>query len=194
MSTFNGWTIVPLPTFPPVPKSVEWEMGDTVGSARSPFSQQQQIQQWNASLLRASVSYQPMTDPQARPWLAFLAALQGVANIFQFGDPVLTGPQSPAAVAGAVSGANQTGYTLNTTSSGLTLGDWIQIGLRLYLVTSVAGGALGIWPQIRETPADGTPLVITNTQGLFRLTKNQRKISVNTARHYGITFEIEEAI
>jgi len=194
MSTFNGWTILTLPTFPPCPRSIEWQFSDTVGAARSPFSQQQQIYNWQASLLRASVSYQPMNNAQARAWLAFLASLQGISNIFQIGDPLGVAPQNSAAAAGTVTGSGQSGYTLVTSSSNLTPGDWIQVGLRLYLVTSVAGGTLGIWPQVRETPPDGTALIISNTQGLFRLTKNDRKISVNDAKVYGITFEIEEAI
>lgn len=194
MSTFNGWNIIPLPTFPVAPKSIEWQLADTVASSRSPFSLQQQIYNWNASLLKASVSYQPMYDSQARPWMAFLAACQGTASIFQFGDPMLTVPQNPAASGGSVTGSGQTGYVLQTSSSNLTPGDWIQIGLRLYMVTSAAGGTLGIWPQIRESPAGGTSVLITNTQGLFRLSKNQRGYTVNESHVYSVTFELEEAI
>lgn len=194
MPTFNGWNIVSLPAFPPAPKSIEWSLSDTVAASRSPFSLQQQVYNWQASILRASVSYQPMNNAQALPWVAFLMSLQGISNIFQFGDPLNLGPQNPAAVAGSVTGSGQTGYSLITSSSGLNPGDWIQLGLRLYMVTSVSGGTLGIWPQIRESPAGGTTLVITNTQGVFRLTKNERKYSVNDAKVFGITFEIEEAI
>ena len=60
----------------------------------------------------------------------------------------------------------------------------------------MAGGYLGIWPQIRESPASGSSLIITNTTGLFRLMKNQRKIgvSVENGRNWALDFEIEEAI
>jgi hypothetical protein len=193
MSSFNGWTIV-TPPATPVPRSIEWMLGDTVAANRSPFSQQQQIYNWGASILRASVSYPAMLKTEGQPWAAFLASLQGIANIFQFGDPLNTAPQNVGVTPGAVSGGGQVGYTLVTTSSGLAPGDWIQIGLRLYMVTASFMGTLGIWPQLRESPTDGTGLVVTNTQGLFRLTKNDRKYSVNDAKVYGITFEIEEAI
>lgn len=126
--------------------------------------------------------------------MAFLSGLQGIANIFQLGDPLQTGPQNPAASGGAVVGSNQTGYTLLTSSSGLEPGDWFQIGLRLYMVTSNSGGTLGIWPNIRESPASGSDLVITNTQGLFRLMKNDPQISVDEKHVYSVTFEMEEAI
>lgn len=196
MSTFNGWTIVTLPTYPPAPKSIEWDFVDTVGVARSPFSLQQQLYNWQASLIRASLSYPQMSNTNATAWRVFFASLQGVSCIFQFGDPMNTAPQNMAATAGAVSGSGQTGYTLDTTSTDLTPGDWIQVGLRLYMVQAVSGGVLGIWPQLRESPATGTDLIITNTQGLFRLTNNDRRFAVSTeqGRTYSFTFEIEEAI
>jgi hypothetical protein len=196
MPSFNGWSVIALPTFPPAPKSIEWELDNVVGSARSPFSLQQQIYQWNTSILRASVSWPFMTNANFTAWRAFLASLQGISNVFQLGDPQNQAPQNHIATGGTVTGSGQVGYTLNTSSSNLTPGDWIQIGYRLYLVTSVAGGSLGIWPNIRESPTGGTGIVITNTQGLFRLTKNSVKYmtSVEQGRTFSLTFEIEEAL
>jgi hypothetical protein len=194
MSTFNGWTIVPLPAYPPCPKSIEWQLDEVVGAARSPFSQQLQTMDWGQSVLRASLSYPFMPPTIVKPWKPFLMLLRGKLNVFQFGDPLNVGPQNAGATAGTVTGSGQTGYALNTSSSGLLPGDWIQLGLRLYHVTSVSGGALTIWPPIRESPADGTSLIITNTQGLFRLTKNSTKLIVDEERFTSITFEIEEAL
>ena len=186
--------IAVLPPIPP-PEFIEWDLGDTVGSARSPFSKQRQIHNWNASILRATLTYAEMYNSVAMPLLVWLMDTLGIANTFQFGDPQNPGPQNPAAVAGAVSGGGQTGYTLLTTSSDLTPGDWIQVGLRLYRVQSVDGGTLGIWPNLRQSPPDGTPLIITNTLGLFRLAKNQRGYSVKPGQIVErITIEIEEAI
>lgn len=194
MSTFLGWTIISMPTDPPAPRSIEWKASDVVAGNMSPFSLAQQTYNWQAGILRASLSYGLMTNKQSLAWSAFLSQAQGRSNIFQFGDPLNQSPQNLSASAGAVSGSGQTGYFLNTTSSGLTPGDWIQIGLRLYRVTSVSGGALGIWPQIRESPADGTSLVIANTKGIWRLTSNDRGWSVGVSKLYSVTFEIEEVI
>lgn len=194
MSTFNGWTIYTLPSFPAVPKSVEWQMNDVVGQSQNPFSLQKQIFTWNASILKASLSYQLLTNAQMFAWSAFLASLQGTAGVFLFGDPMNTGPQNVGATAGTVTGSGQTGYTLVTSSSGLLPGDRFSLGVRLYIVTSVSGGTLGIWPNIRESPAGGTSLVINNPTGLFRLQKNTRNFSVNTSKLYTLTFEIEEAL
>lgn len=194
MSTFNGWPIYILPAFPPAPKSIEWELDDVQGSVQSPFSLQRQIFDWQSSILRGSVSYQPQTAAQFRQWMAFLAELRGINGVFSIGDPVNTHPQNSGAAAGTVTGSGQTGYSLITSSSGLLPGDWFSLGLRLYLVTSVSGGTLGIWPQIRESPADGTDLVIVNATGLFRLQKNKRTVSVHVGPLYSVTFEIEEAL
>lgn len=182
-----------LPPIPP-PEFIEWEMDDAVGAARSPFSKQQQLHNWNASLLRATLTYPEAYNSTAMPLLVFLMAAQGQNNSFFFGDPQNLGPQNLAATAGTVTGSGQTGYTLVTSSTNLTPGDWIQVGFRLYRVTSVSGGTLGIWPNLRESPADATPLVIHNTQGLFRLAKNQRQYSVKPGQIVErITIEIEEA-
>lgn len=194
MSTFNGWEIITLPAFPGAPRSVEWDLDDVVGEAVSPFSRQAQIQDWGQAELRASVSYQPMTNAQARPWLAFLAAARGVGSVFLMGDPLHTGPQNGGASGGSVTGSGQTGFVLVTSSSGLTAGDWFALGLRLYMVTSVSGGTLGIWPPIRESPAGGTTLTIANPKGLFRLATNKRRVSVDVAKTYGVSFEVKEAL
>jgi len=171
-------------------------MADNVGIVRSPFSWQRQLQGWNQAKLAASLSYPFLTNAQMTYWRVFLASLQGVANAFQFGDPMNQGPQNPGATAGSVTGSGQIGTTLITSSSGLTPGDWFQIGYRLYMVLSVSGGTLGIWPPIRESPAGGSNLIIHDTQGLFCLTKNERGygVSVDNGRNYSLVFEIEEAL
>lgn len=186
--------VTTLPPIPP-PEYIEWDLGDTVGSARSPFSRQRQIHNWNASILRATLTYATMYNSVAiSTLLVFLMDTLGIANTFLFGDPQNRAPQNPSAVAGTVTGAGQTGYTLVTSSSGLTPGDWIQVGQRLYRVQTVDGGTLGIWPNLRQSPPDGAPLIILNTQGLFRLAKNQRSYSVKPGQIVSpITIEIEEA-
>jgi hypothetical protein len=194
MSTFNGLPIVTLPVYPASPRSIEWQFGDVIGQSTSPFSLQKQMFDWQASRLRASLSYPKLNNAEAAPWRAFLASLRGTQAVFLFGDPLNEGPQELGATGGTVIGSGQTGYTLLTSGSGLTPGDWFSLGVRLYTVTSVSGGTLGIWPQIRESPVDGTDVVITNTQGLFRLSKNDRTMTVDEQRNYDITLEIEEAI
>lgn len=86
MSTFNGWTVVSMPTTGPSPKSIEMTYQSTVGVATNPFTGQQQIQNWQANWLEMNVTMPPMTETQAANWVNFLISLNGVANVFQITD------------------------------------------------------------------------------------------------------------
>jgi len=68
MATFNGYLIVPMPSSP-APRSIEWNATDAVAALVSPFSGQQQIQNWQAGWLSASVTMPPMKDSHARAWV-----------------------------------------------------------------------------------------------------------------------------
>jgi len=206
-----GWNQVALPVSPPAPASIEWSAQDIVGETVNPFTGQQQTYHWGAAWLEASVMYPPMPDSQVRAWIGFLMGLQGVANVFQMGDPLGKTPRGSALGAPVVAGSNQTGFTLTTTgwvgdqSRVLASGDWIQIGLRLYRMTADAAAdhdgnaTLAIWPNLRESPNQGSPPLIDtitthNTKGLFRLKGNIRKFPVQGDRFYRLQFDIREAI
>jgi hypothetical protein len=206
MPTFNGWEIISLPTTPAAPATVEFTAQDVVAVSISPFSGQQQTQDWQASYLEASISMPALTHAQAQQWIAFLMSLRGQANVFQFGDPLAAVPRGSALGTPLVDGAGQTGYLVATkgwtaSAAGVLLpGDWIQIGYRIYrtLAIATADGAgklvLSIWPQLRESPADGAAITLTNTKGLWRLMENARKWSITGSRMYGMQFNIREAL
>jgi len=84
MPTFEGRNIITIPAYPPAPQSIEVTAIDVVGQNVSPFTGQQQVYDWNASWLEASVTMPPMTDATAQAWVQFLKDLKGVANVFQF--------------------------------------------------------------------------------------------------------------
>jgi hypothetical protein len=107
MATFNGWNIIPMPTVHSAPATIEFTAQDTVAVSISPFTGQQQIQDWQASYLEASISMPPLTHPQARDWIAFLMSLRGQANVFQFGDPLAASPRGSALGTPRVDGAGQ---------------------------------------------------------------------------------------
>jgi hypothetical protein len=210
MAVFGPWTLVPQPTiYAPAtglaigPRNVEWQLSDVVGSTINPFSLAQQFYAWNQSEFQCSVAYAYLTQQQHFSMFSWLAALQGSLSVFPFGDPYNTAPQNPAATAPSVSGSGQSGYVLNITGgSNLTPGDWISIqgsgsystGSRLYMITSVASGALGIWPAIRESPTNGQTITISNCTGMFRLRANSRKFTQNLDKTWGLVYEIHEAL
>jgi hypothetical protein len=206
MATFNGWTIVTVPTDPPAPASIDFTLQDLVASVDNPFTGQQQFQDWQASFIEWSVSMPALTRAQAPAWIAFLMSTRGTLNVFQMGDPLAMTPQGSASGTPVVNGGSQTGYSLATNgwtagASGVLLpGDWLQIGYRLYRNLAIANAdgsghsTLSIWPQIRESPNDGDTIITSNTKGLFRLKANPRKFSMLGNRTYSLQFEIREAL
>jgi hypothetical protein len=206
MPTFNGWNIIALPTEPSAPATIDFTMTDIVAVSVSPFTGQQQVQDWQQGWMEASVSMPTLTHALAQTWIAFLMGLRGQANVFQLGDPLAVAPRGTAAGTPLVSGGSQTGYSLVTKGwtpgalGVLLAGDWLQVGYRIHRtladVNADGGGnaTVSIWPPLREIPADGDAITLTNTRGLWRLKTNARKWSESTARYYGIQFDIREAL
>src|SRR5258708_32384518 len=83
---------------------------DTVAVSISPFTGQQQVQDWQASWLEASVSMPALTHAQAQEWIAFLMSLRGQAKGFQLGDPLAATPRGSRLRTPLVRGAGPTGY------------------------------------------------------------------------------------
>lgn len=210
MATWNGLTLVTVPPLTTVygdssPRSVEWEDYDVVSANTNPFSLAQQIYSWGQARMSFSFSYSPMQLAQFRAWQVFLRLLQGINGVFlSVADPLNVNPQNGSATAPTVNGVNASGaYTLNVSGgSGQSIGDWISIpgsgafstGSRLYQITSVGGGVLGVWPPIREATVGSEAITIRNAQGVWRMKNTTRKYSVDVARHYGLSFEAEEAL
>ena len=189
------------------PKEIEWRKIDITGENENPFTAQQQVYPWNTAWLEASLSW-VLTNPQFQLMDAWLDSLQGIAGVFPFGDPVNIAPIHPGATAPSVNGANQSGFTLNVSGGGYqSVGDFISIpgpssynglnysaGSRLYRVTSVSSGVLGVWPNLREPPTSGQLISIATCQGTFRLKKNDRQAMQRTDKSWSLTYEVREAI
>jgi hypothetical protein len=189
----------------PVPSKTEWSFRNANAANTSPFSFQQQVQQWGAGLIEVSITIPPMTGAQAAAWVGFLGGCQGIVNTFLFGDPAKTTPNGSGAGTPVVSGAGQSGFSLNTSgwtpnaNGVLQPGDWIMLnGNRLYCATAVVNAdasglaAVPIFPNLREAPSGSLTLV--NAKGTFRLKNIDQRFTIDEARVYGVTFEIREAI
>jgi hypothetical protein len=205
--TFNGLKVISTPA-DPSPSSFDFTLTDLVAANNNTFTGSQQIVDWQSSLISISVQLPPMQKEAGEDWAAFLMQCRGMSNAFLMGDAVNTIPRGSCATTGAlplVNGANQTGYTLHAKgyvagAQGVhKRGDWIQLGCRLHKVLDdVDADANGkatipIYPQIRESQADGSSIVTTYTKGLFRLASNTNKFSIGLAAIYGFQFDIREA-
>ena len=204
MATFNGWQIVIMPSFP-APAGIAWSKVSAVGIRVSGYTGQQQVYDWQNSWMKASLSMPPMRPALAMQWIGFLSACQGVANVFQFGDPLALAPRGTGSGTPVVDGAGQNGTTLATrgwtpSSAVLLAGDWLQIGYRLYRtvldVTADAGGraVLNLATGVKDAPLDGTAITLNSTKGLWRLDSNNPQWSIGGQRMYDIHFDIVEAV
>lgn len=194
MAQFNGADIIPLPLKPAL-KQIELIAFDAVAVSSSVYTMQQQTQAWpGADQWSGSLSFPQMNATDAKPFEAWLYAMRGMKNVFQIGHPLRAQPQGNPKGTPLVSGTNLAMATVLNTKGwavnqlNLHPGDHLQIGYRLYvcldMVTADANGnaTFNIWPSLRETENDGTPIVLYNPKGLFRLADNRRSVTTSETR------------
>lgn len=210
VGTFNGWNIIGLPASPGV-KQYEWELLDAIGEVTSPYTGQAQQQDWSTDAWSGKLSLPGMPQGQFAPWAAWLAEMRGKLNCFQLGEPFSLAPQGqanlqpggPVCAAGNLARSRflaTSRWTANVQGQ-LLLFDFVQIGYRLHTViganvNSDANGnaTLQIWPALREAPAAGQPVILSNPTGLFRLANNKRGWSVANNRLYALAIDVVEAL
>jgi hypothetical protein len=206
----NTYNLVAMPATPG-PAEIEIAMNDAVAVVTSPFTRQEQTQTFpGGDFWDAMITLPPLSQAKAWPWEGFLAELRGRLNVFQCGDPRAAAPQGSGLGAPVVA---QYGDIFNVrmtwvlatsgwapAQSGLLLpADYFQIGYRLHrvcepVISDAYGNAtLTIWPSLRETPENGTPLNLNFPQGLFRLASNRRAIHSSKQRLTTISMSFVEA-
>lgn len=210
--------MITYPLSPPAitgigPENFTMSEVNVVGETESPFTLGQQLQQWLGQQLQIEANLPPMLYPQAEQWIAFLGSLFGKFGTFLMGDYNRPTPQGPLSGSPLASGAANTaglnqlnirGAAVSVTNWAIA-GDYIQLTVpsspqRIYksLKNASTDGSgnvtLDIFPNIRETIPDGTPIVVSNCQGTFRLMNNLHKWKVDKNKVYTISFQAKEAI
>jgi len=205
VGTFGGANIIQAPTT--AYTELEFTMHDAVSLTQSPWSGQTSVYNWGAQWFTLTIAFPSMTRAQAAPWQAFLMELGGQTNVFLIGNPAEATPQ------GIYSGTSLTLQSVTDpnhivlngfygSQNNLFLpGDNIQIGYRLYKITETVNSnptgtaTVSIWPQLRDNPSAGTPIITTNCQGLFRLMKPDRGWNYSLTAAYTIpTLQAAEAL
>lgn len=205
----NTYTLIALPSCPGL-SEFELTMNDEVAVVSSPYVPgQNQTQAWpGADGWSASFTLPKMNRATAAPWRGFIAELRGMQNVLQIGYPSGCTPQgspSGAPVCNTTGTNNLTSATALVTDGwtpstyGLLLpGDYIQLGYRLHQVCeavnsdSSGNATIQIWPSLRESPANGTALMLTNCVGLFRLAANQRTWHSDYTGLVSLSFKVVE--
>lgn len=188
----NTVSVVSLPTSPGL-RTVEFAFNETVSTVKSIFTGQMQAQRWpGADWISGTVTLPPLTQTQADQWISTLMECRGMTNAFLLGDPLKKAPRGAALGAPAADGtvamiaSSSTlatyGWTANQVGA-LLPGDYLELNYRLYRVlesvnTDATGKAvISIYPSLREVPANGDALILTNPKGLFRLATNSNRWS-----------------
>ena len=192
--------------------SIELRATNAVAYSRSPFTFAGQAHEYAGKMWQADVTLPPMARADAERWVAWLMSLKGQLGTFYLSDPLASTPLGSARNSDTVTinGSTTSGNTLDiqsaplSTTDFLKAGDYMQIGSgtsrQLFKVlqdvdTDASGTAtIDVWPNVRTSIADNSPITFESAKGVFRLASNETSWSVNEASIYGITFGAVEAV
>jgi len=189
--TINGSTII---------ESMSMRIKTSTVTTMSPFSYQQQTQDFGGRLWEAEVTIRPLTHTEALQFDAFIQGLNGTVGTFYMGNPLMTQSHSTSVT---VNGAHLAGdTTINVTSANqgavVPAGHHIAIGDHLYVTLSQIpknqNNTITITPPLREDANDNAAVVVTLPQGTWRLADPKVEYEISTAGHYSYTFACTEAV
>lgn len=175
--------------------------GQSAAISKSPYTNDQQVFDYNADMWTLSVSLPPLKRDLAEPWIAFLLRCRGVINTFTIGDPNCATPQGAWRDTDTISASGTVGGRSITvaTTAGFKAGDYIQFGsgatARLHKILEDGGNgdSVEIYPCLRGTISSAAGKV-ENTVGRFRLAQNITNWQINSLSTYGIQFDCMEAL
>jgi hypothetical protein len=192
-------------------KMVEFSVFDQVSVVSSPFNGVTYTRSYpGAESWSLTVTLPPLSVTHSDIWTSALMEMRGRQNAMLLSDPLRLQPRGSAAGAPVANTAGGTGWNAIGTTTLYTRG-WkasqfrcllpgtnLQIGYRLYRVlsqvdTDVNGDAsISIWPSLREVPADGQAIILSQPAGLFRLSNNLRKWSTSIGLLSTVSFDLIE--
>ena len=193
-------------------RSIELRTVNAVAYSRSPFTFAGQAHEYAGKMWQADITLKPMRRSDAEKWITWLMSLKGQLGTFYLNDPLGCTPLGSARNSDTVTinGSTTSGNTLDiqsaplSTTDFLKAGDYMQIGSgtsrQLFKVlqdvdTDASGTAtVDVWPNVRTSIADNSPITFESAKGVFRLASNETSWSVNEASIYGITFGAVEAV
>jgi len=181
--------------------------------AQSPFTLQEQVQEWiGGERWVAELELPPIRSrATAEAWLTFLGSLRGLVGTFEMGDPLGGTPRGSVLGTPVVDGIESaqsktldtTGWDINETGV-LLKGDYVQltVGGKKYLhkvLTDTDSDGSGdatidVWPVTRVSVPDTTSVVTSSCKGTFRLMDTVQGWDADYLRLYGVAFKAVEAV
>ena len=153
--------------------SVTRRLEMAVATVRSPFTGQDQAQDWGGRWWVYDLQFGPWRGADSRATVALLTALEATAGRFLFADPSAVYKGGYEALGNpVVNGASQTGRALVTTGwqayaiirAGMCFSIGADTATRMHMVAADAqvdgsgNATLTITPPLRESPASGAAL------------------------------------
>jgi hypothetical protein len=161
----------------------------------SPFTMQVQQYNWSGQGWLGTVECPPMTRAAAEQVVSFLLMAQRGTFYFQdFANPT---PRGNVTGTLTVSSATANGTTLGISGAtgSFAAGDWLQISTSLYKVVQVnSSSSVDVFPVLRSSYAGGTAITYNNAKGVFRLAEPSTQWSIDTAKFYGVSFNVMEDV
>ncbi|MEM9786796.1 MAG: hypothetical protein AAF801_09875 [Pseudomonadota bacterium] len=183
---------------------------NAVGYDESPFTFRGQSFEWPGARWQLEVTLPPLKPSDAKLWIAFLLSLRGQVGTFNMGDPAYQKTGSGVGidnlqVAQIAGSSTLPCYNAPPNASGyLAAGDYVQLGLGasatlhrvLQDVNTNASGeyAIEIWPPASEDLNINRAIYLNDPVATWRLAGDSIGWDVNTARHYGISFNAVQVV
>ena len=187
--TVNGSSIIEKMTIRQV---------NAVAVQQSPYTYQQQIQDFGGQRWEAEVTIRPLAHAEALAFQGFLASLKGQKNTFKLGNPIATSDNADNDI--RLSTAHDAGdSTLSVLVNSLreaSAGQFFSIDdrLHMFLEDVDADGIYDITPPLRADATIYKSCVTNLPQGTWRLASNKIDWDISKAGLYSFTFSCVEAL
>lgn len=196
--------------------ALTWGPLTNTARAKAPWTFQDLVQVFDGEMWRGELSIALQREADGRELAAWITSLKGGRGTFKLGDPATAAPLGSAVDEPGepiVDGAGQTGSQLAI--SGLPVnavgyllaGDMVQLGtfaagnahLHMVLTDISTSGTdkatLDLFPTLRESPANGSEVVLVNPQGVFALAQPFTPWQVRSRLLYdGVKLSVAEVI
>src|SRR5689334_4024472 len=94
-------------------RTASWQQNSTVGLSESPFTGQQQTQEWSRQFWSVQITWPPMTRAQAMALIATLVSLRGMVGTFMLGPTDGKTPRGANLGTPVINGNNNGGSSIS---------------------------------------------------------------------------------
>jgi len=188
-------------------RSSQWGFQSTDGVFTNSFNGVVQTVDFGGAFWQASFTLTGMKGDgdDFRLWKAFFMQLGGRSGRFYGYDPDRRIPHGTATGTPLVNGANQTGNQLIIDGATINLptwlkqGDYFQVNNEYKCMTADAASdgsgnvTLNFFPQLRMSPPDNEPIVVTNPKCVMMLDSQNLQWQSDNAKIISLSFTAREA-